>query len=27
MVKNGPIYALIMNPNKYYPFVQFGMAR
>lgn len=26
MVKNGPVYALIMNPNTYHPFVQFGMA-
>lgn len=26
MVRNGPIYALIMNANKYNPFVQFGMA-
>lgn len=26
MVRNGPVYALIMNSNKYNPFVQFGMA-
>lgn len=26
MVRNGPIYALIMSSNKYNPFVQFGMA-
>lgn len=26
LVRNGPIYALIMNANTYHPFVQFGMA-